>query len=354
MALTSSNGFDRATVTPESDVKPLIPVEQQRWATWMKPPSLAEHLFGTDLAVLRAVWPGATGSVLLDLHSAASRNALRHATILITGWGIPPLSDSDLEAAPDLRFILHAGGQASSVVPASAWDRGILVANAGLSNAVPVAEYTVAMIVLANKSALRARQLYRGRRTRIDREETFPESGNTGRVVGVVGASRIGRMVIERLAAFDLSVEVFDPYVPPEEITRLGARSVPLDELLASSDVVTLHPPLNSSTVGMIGREQLALLRDGASLINTSRGAIIDQNALVDELQSGRLTAILDVTEPDVLPSDSPLYDLDNVFLTPHIAGSMGHEIGRVGRQIAGELRRISNGLDPQYLEPRP
>ena len=144
------------------------------------------------------------------------------------------------------------------------------------------------MIVLANKQAFRARHLYQERRRHIDRELEFPNAGNLAKIVGVVGASRIGRIVMERLGSFDLDVQLYDPFIAPTDATRLGARLVPLDELMATSDVVTLHPPLNSSTTGMVNARHLALLRDGATLINTSRGPIIDQDALVQELAHRR------------------------------------------------------------------
>ena len=312
------------------------------FVTAMNPPELAERLFGPGAAALRIA--GATPlnhTPFTSFDAAEAHNALARADVLITGWGAPQLTDRNLDAAPRLRYVLHAGGQAAPFLPESAIDRGIQVSNAGWINAIPVAEFTVAMIVLANKQAFRARHLYQERRRQIDRELEFPNAGNLAKIVGVVGASRIGRIVIERLGSFDLDVQLYDPFIAPTDATRLGARLVPLDELMVTSDVVTLHPPLNSSTTGMVNARQLALLRDGVTLINTSRGPIIDQDALVQELRSGRFQAILDVTDPDVLPPDSELYTLPNVFLTPHIAGSMGAEIRRLGDHVASELQRI-------------
>lgn len=310
----------------------------------LQPESLATFLFGPGNEALAAEGGEQLVSALPDLRSAQARRALSEAEVLITGWGTPAITDADLDAAPALRAILHAGGQASGLLPASFPSRGIQLANAGWANGIPVAEYTVAMIVLANKSAFASRELYRLRRQHIDREAEFATSGNVARTVGVVGASRIGRMVLERLAAFDLRVLLYDPYVSPEEAQALGAASVPLEQLMAESDVVTLHPPLNAHTSGMISRAHLAMMRDGATLLNTSRGLILDQDALIEELASGRLNGIIDVTSPEVLDPDNPLYDLPNVFLTPHIAGSMGHELRRMGDQIAAELGRVARG----------
>ena len=332
-------------IDPEPPAEtPPARAEPVSFALAMRPASLAPRLFGPELQELTGHRTRQLGGVLAEYGSPSARRTLAGTEVLITGWGAPALTEQDLAAAPRLRYLLHTGGSAASLLPPGARLRGIQAANAGLANAVPVAEYTIAMIVLANKAAFRSRNLYRLRRTRIDREEEYPLAGNIGRTVGVVGASRIGRAVIERLAAFDLDIALYDPYLTPDQAAALGARLLPLDELMRVSDVITLHPPLNGETTGMIGRAQLARIRDGAMLINTSRGAVVDQDALVDELRSGRFDAVIDVTHPDVLDPDHVLYDLPNVFLTPHIAGSMGLELRRMGRQIGAELAHIVRG----------
>ncbi|KQU93408.1 hydroxyacid dehydrogenase [Devosia sp. Root105] len=319
----------------------------------MNPPELAARLFGPGFEVLRRA--GATPlhqRPFPSLDAPGALDALGQAEVLITGWGAPPLTDQHLDAAPRLRYVLHAGGQAAPLLPQSAAERGIEAANAGWINAIPVAEFTVAMIVLANKDTFRARRLYWRRRDHIDRELEFPAAGNVGKTIGIVGASRIGRMVIERLGGLSVSVQLYDPFISPADAARLGARLVPLDEVMASSDIVSLHPPLNDATAGMITARHLSLMRDGATLINTSRGAIVDQDALIIELRAGRIEAILDVTHPEVLAEDSELHTLPNVFLTPHISGSMGTEIGRMGEHIASELTRIVEGRPLAFPEP--
>ncbi|MCR6633463.1 NAD(P)-dependent oxidoreductase [Devosia sp.] len=157
--------------------------------------------------------------------------------------------------------------------------------------------------------------------------------------------------MLERLGDLEVSVRLYDPYVSKAQARLLGAELVSLDELMSTSDIVSLHPPLNETTQGMIDARHLSLMKDGATLINTSRGLVVDQDALVRELSSGRIDAILDVTHPDVLPADHPLYDLSNVFLTPHISGSMGPEIGRMGEHVASELSRIVHGQPLAFPE---
>lgn len=318
----------------------------------LDPPELAEQLFGSGLESLD--FPGAVplnSRPFASFDDEESRAALAQADVLITGWGAPTLSDEHLDSAPNLKYVLHAGGQAKAFLPASVHERDITVSNAGWVNAIPVAEFTVAMIILANKQAFQAQRLYRERRSLIDRELEFPTAGNVDKTIGVIGASRIGRIVIERLGDLDVGVLVYDPFLAPAEAARLGARLVELDELMTSSDVVTVHPPLNSSTVGLIGATELGAMRDGATLINTSRGLIVDQDALLAELRTGRIEAILDVTHPEVLPADDDLYRLPNVFLTPHIAGSMGAEIRRMGRHVGSELERITRGQPLAFPE---
>jgi phosphoglycerate dehydrogenase-like enzyme len=244
--------------------------------------------------------------------------------------------------------VLHAAGSVRSLVGDALWQRGVTVSSAVTANALPVAEYTLAMILLTGKDAFGHRERYRAGHAFPSPAETAA-IGNLGRRVGVIGASRVGRRLLELLRPYDFEVLLYDPYVDAAEAAALGARQVELEELLRGSDVVTLHAPDIPETHHMLDRGALALIRDGGVLINTSRGALVDQDALVDELVSGRLSAVLDVTDPEPLPADSPLHTLPNVFLTPHIAGSLGNELARLGRIVVEELERLAQGLPPAH-----
>ncbi|MFI6738524.1 hydroxyacid dehydrogenase [Nonomuraea sp. NPDC050451] len=264
---------------------------------------------------------------------------LADVEILITGWGCPPIDEALLAAAPRLRAVLHAAGSVKGMISPAWWERGLLVSSAAEANAVPVAEYTVGAILLAGKGVFALNQRYRR-----DRSFTLAKIesgiGNNGRTVGIVGASRIGRKVLELLAPYDLDLCLYDPY------TRVpGVRQVSLEELLRRSDIVSLHAPATPETRHMLDRARLALMPDGAMLINTARGSLVDTDALIGELESGRLSAVLDVTEPEPLQPDSPLFDLPNAFLTPHIAGSHGNELSRMGAVALDELERLVAGL---------
>lgn len=270
---------------------------------------------------------------------------LARVEVLLTGWGCPRIDAAVLARAPRLYAILHAAGTVKGHVDEAAWERGVRVSSAAAANAVPVAEYTVAAILLASKRAFRLQRLYREvRALRLWPREVPEPLGSLGRTVGIVGASRIGRLVLERLRPFDFARLVHDPFLAPDEARALGAEPLGLDELLARSDVVSLHAPLLPETRGLLDRRRLALLRDGAVLVNTARGGLVDAAALADELVSGRLDAVLDVTDPEVLPADSPLYDLPNVFLTPHVAGAMGAETQRLAALALDELERLVRG----------
>ena len=279
------------------------------------------------------------GSAFLD--DPAIRGALAGVDVLLTGWGCPAITPEVLDAAPRLRAIIHSAGSVKGFIDPAAFDRGILVSSAVVANALPVAEYTVATIVLSGKRAFRL-----GAEYRLSRRKPNPKSvpGNYGTTVGLLGASRIGRMVADRLRAFDLEVLISDPYLSEAEAAELGAELVDLDSLFSRSDILSVHAPLLPETVGMINARLLGLLRDGSVLINTARGKIIDAEALERECVSGRIDAVLDVTDPEPLLPESKLLDLPNVFITPHLAGAVGNEIARLGELAVGEVERFPAG----------
>ncbi|GGN22957.1 hydroxyacid dehydrogenase [Streptomyces fuscichromogenes] len=282
--------------------------------------------------------------VVQDFADPAAASELAGTEVLITGWGCPHLGPDALAAAPRLSAVLHAAGSVRSLVGETLWSRGVAVSSAVTGNAVPVAEYTLAMILLAGKDAFTHRERFRDTHAYPGPAETVA-IGNVGRRIGVIGASRVGRRLLELLRPFDFEVLLHDPYVDAAEAAELGCRLLPLEDLLRRSDIVSLHAPDIPETHHMLDRARLALVRDGGVFINTSRGALVDHAALTDELLSGRLHAVLDVTEPEPLPADSPLYTLPNVFLTPHIAGSLGNELERLGRIVVAELERMAAGL---------
>jgi phosphoglycerate dehydrogenase-like enzyme len=283
-----------------------------------------------------------------ELDSPAARRRLREVEVLVTSWGCPPLTPDRLADAPRLRAIFHCAGTVRPFVTDEVWRRGILVTNAAEENAIAVAEFPLAAIVFAGKKAPFLAQDARVRRDDWSYVTERGELTNRGRTIGLAGFSRVGRRVAGRLRSLDVEILVFDPYADPEQVRAAGARLVSLPELLGRCDVLSLHVPELPATRHLIGAAELALLRDGATVINTARGSVLDTAALERECASGRLDAILDVTDPEPLPAGSVLYDLPNVMITPHIAGSLGSETRRMSESALDELERYLDGRPPR------
>lgn len=272
-----------------------------RAALAMSPSAAAAVLSPSSMAALSAVSTLAPLPVIDDFTTAPARAALADAEILVTGWGCPPIDADVLAAAPALRAVVHTAGTVRGHVTEACWDRGIAVSSAAAANALPVAEYTLAMILLSGKRVLERARDFRASRHRDAWLATPPEVGNYGRTVGILSASLIGRRVIELLRPYDLRVLLHDPYVSDSEAAELGVRPVTLAGLFAESDVVSVHTPLLPATTGLVSRGLLTSMRPDGVLINTSRGAVVDQDALTDVLGTGRIRAVLDVTDPDPL-----------------------------------------------------
>ena len=287
---------------------------------------------------------------LREFESEAARALLADTDILITGWGCPPIDATVLATAPSIRLIAHAAGSVKHLIGPTVFEREIAVTNAAAANAIPVADFALAAILFASKDVFRFQRLYAQQRRPLELHQFFDgDSGSWHKKVGIVGASRIGRRVLDLLHPHDIDILLYDPLVNAAEARLLGANLVSLSELMGECQTVSLHAPLLAATRHMIDADMLARMRDGATLINTARGGLVDHAALEAELSSGRISAILDVTEPDVLPADSPLYDLPNVVLTPHIAGAIGNERRLLGRLVADEIERFVAGKPLQH-----
>ncbi len=298
-----------------------------------------------DLARLGAVVDVADPEPLQSYDDQRARHLLNQADILVTGWEAPLLDAAALVHAPRLQLVAHLAATVKRYVAADVWHRGIRVTAAVNAVALPVVEFTLAAIVFAAKRALARAQRYAARRTIDPLERDALDVGLLGQTVGLIGASRVGLPVMERLQALDVEVLLFDPFFSREHAASLGAEKVEaLDDLLVRSDIVSVHAPITAQTVGMLDARRLALLRDGSTLINTARGVLIDHVALTRELVSGRISAMLDVTHPEPLPPDSPLFELPNVLLTPHIAGPMGRERERMLTAIVTDIERFVAG----------
>lgn len=286
-----------------------------------------------------------------DLMAPELEALLPRVDILVTGWKSRPVDAELRRRMPRLKLIAHLAGTVKGVLTHDVAASDLKVVSAAEANAKPVAEFTLAHILLHMKRVSEWRELYRAQRSRIDTRNTrfTGRLGNAGRTVGIVGASRIGRRVAEELRRHDIAVLLHDPFVTVEAAAHFGAQKVSMDELLSQSDVVSLHQPLLPSTERSFGAREFARMRDGALLINTARGRIIDSAALETAMADGRLSAVLDVTDPEPLNDDSPLWDMSNVTITPHVAGSFGCEVCRMTELVLDDIARFTRGEPMQH-----
>ncbi|MBO1330563.1 hydroxyacid dehydrogenase [Streptomyces sp. VRA16 Mangrove soil] len=308
-------------------------------------PQAAEAVFTPrSLAALAEVCDLAPLPALNDLTTVRAKEALAGAELLVTGWGCPRLDADVLAAAPLLKAVVHSAGSVRGHVTDACWERGLAVSSAAAANALPVAEYTLAMILLHGKHVLERARDFQRSRVRDNWLLTTGHTGNYRRTVGILSASLIGRRVIELLKPFDFEVLLYDPYVSPAEAAELGVEWVELPELFTRSDVLSVHTPLLPATRGLVSRALMDSMPVGAVLINTARGAVVDQEALTEAVCGGRIRAVLDVTDPEVLPPDHPLWACSGALITPHLAGSQGNEWERLADTAVAEVARWAAG----------
>lgn len=288
-----------------------------------------------------------------NFDDASGAAALGEADILLAAWGAPPLTAARLARAPRLQMVAYAAASIRKITTPAFWARGIPITSAVSAMAVPVAEFTFAAIIMCAKDVFRLRDAHRlsrgadgfGARMGLGADHI----GNYRRRIGIVGASRTGRLVIGMLVRAGFDVGVYDPFLCEDEAQALGVTRMALADLLAWSHTVSLHAPILPETRHMIGTKELALMADNAVVINTARGWLIDHQALERELVSGRLRALIDTPDPEPLPPESVLYHLPNVVLTPHIAGAQGNELRRLSDLAITEVERFVAGLPPLH-----
>jgi len=266
------------------------------------------------------------------------KEAIKGADAAITGWGARLLTEDILKNAPDLKLIGHTAGSIRYFLTDSIWERNIRVFSNTPTMAVDVAETALGLIIVSLKriwqlNALTLKGLWRSYDSHmdyhgsleVDRETAKIQRLNQFTTIGIVAASNVGRNLINMLKPFGVRILLYDPFVSEEKAIEMGVVKTTLDELMANSDVVTLAAPKVPETHHMINKDNLKLLKDNAIFINVARGDLVDEDAFINELKTGRIFACVDVTEPEVPAKDNPLYYLENVVLTPHIAG--GHSI---------------------------
>lgn len=270
------------------------------------------------------------------------------ASAVLTGWGTPPLAGV---LGPDrsIGLVAHTAGTIRQLVPEASLREGVKVSHAAGIIASAVAELVVGEVISElrqvrhHDAALRRGDDWRAL---LDR---FPGRLLGRQTVGVIGAGYVGRKVISHLRAFGCEVLVADPYLTAEQAADLGVQRAELNDLFGRCLVVTLHAPVLPSTMRMVTAAHLAALPDGALFVNMARAVLVDDDALLAELQSGRIRAVLDVFEQEPVPADSPYLRLDNVVVSPHIAGRTEDTHLIQGQEMVEEIARYLAGQGLRY-----
>jgi len=261
------------------------------------------------------------------------------ADACLTCWGTPGFTDELIDANPKLRLIAHAAGSVKHHITKNFWDRMRISSNAAII-AKDVAQTVLAYIQFTITGLWVFAQNTRAGEWTGGEAAKFKTRKLDCCTVGVVGASHVGREVIRLLKPYNCKVNLYDPLISDFEIEALGVTIVrDLNELIKTSDVLTLHAPAIESTRHMINKDNAPLIKNGALFINTARGMLVDEEALVKELETGRFFACIDVTDPEPPSAGHPFRKLKNVILTPHIAGGYSTDARRMlGKNSVNEI----------------
>ncbi len=277
----------------------------------------------------------------------ANPDLLNDIEIIFSGWGCPEMNADLLSHAPKLKALFYGAGSVKGIVTPEFWARGIVLTSSWVANAVPVAEFALAEILFSLKLGwFYALGMKRDRRyyERID----CPGAYNS--TVAIISLGMIGRKLAVRLKEFDVNVIAYDPFAKAEDASALGVELVSLEEAFRRADVVSVHTPWLKETENMISGALIRSMKERATLVNTSRGAIINESEMCTALADRPdITAVLDVSYPEPPADDSPLWTLPNVVLTPHIAGSLNGECSRMGQYAIDECERYLKGEPLKY-----
>ncbi|WP_341976487.1 hydroxyacid dehydrogenase [Microbacterium sp. LWO13-1.2] len=269
---------------------------------------------------------------------------LGEARVVITSWGAEPFDAHVLSSLPKLQLIAHTGATIKPFATDELFDRGIVVTQAGAGMARSVAEVSLAFTLALLHRVPELHNALREGEGWYEAVGAGAQHEILGASIAVIGASRTGRVYLELIRALGADPLVVDPTLDPAAAAGLGAELVSLDEALTRAQIVAVHAPTLPETHHLIGSRELALMRDGAGLVNTARSWLVDEAALVDELRSGRLTAAIDVFDEEPFAADSPFRSLPGVLLTPHRAAGTTEGRLRQGRIIADELDAFCGG----------
>lgn len=274
---------------------------------------------------------------------------IKDIEVCLTHWGCPAFTDEVLNKANRLKLIVHAAGSVADLVTEQVYERGIKVCSANTIMAKFVAEGVLAYI-LAGLHWL-PQQAHSLQYKKIWENRLLESRSLMGAKVAFIGLGTVGRYLIEFLKPFDVQIKIYDPYIPADSIREYSnVELAALNDVLAWGDVISIHASLTRESRGLLDMDKLKLIKDGTLLVNTARGPIIDETALVAELRTGRFQAILDVYDTEPLPIDSHLRNMDNVILLPHVAGLTARE--EMSYAMIEEIERYANGEPLQHEIP--
>ena len=273
--------------------------------------------------------------------------ALQDLEYVFSTWGMTPLSEEQIAGLPRLKAIFYAAGSVQSFARPFL-NRGVRIVSAWGANAVPVAEFTISQMILSAKGYFTAERLCRTSQGRRTFQNHYPGLFDTS--IALLGAGMVGTRVIELLKAFEVKILVFDPFLSAERAAGLGVERVSLEEAFERGFIVSNHLANLPATRGMLTEALFERMQPYATFINTGRGATIDEPGMLAVLaRRPDLTALLDVTEPEPPLPSSPIYTLENVLLSPHIAGSIDREVLRQADFMLDEYLRLRAGQPLRY-----
>ncbi len=284
-------------------------------------------------------------TVITSDNFAQHAEALANVEVIFSTWGIPRLGDAELDRLPRLKCVFYAAGSVKGFAP-PLLKRGVIVCSSWAANGVAVAEFCLGQILLACKGYFRNTRDCRTP-ARNNQKVAFHGRGTYGEKVAIIGAGQIGRKLIELLRPFRLKVMVVDPYLSEPEAEDLKVTKTTLEEAFREAYVVSNHLPNLPELQKVLDGKLFASMRQDATFINTGRGAQVNEDEMIAVLrQRPDLMALLDVTDPEPAPDGSPLYELDNVQLSSHLAGAHHDEVVRMADTMIEEFHRWRSG-DP-------
>ena len=267
-------------------------------------------------------------------------HALKDARVVLATWGAVPFTKEILDSCPDLELILYGAGSFKPLMTPALEAREVTICTAAHINAIPTAEYTLGIILSSLKNVYtHNRDIHSRGGIAWLKDQAGYDGGYFKTKIGLVGYGLITKHLLKLLQSFDMKVFVESDHVSAHTLAPLGAEKADLEWIMRNCDVVSLHKSDIPKHHNLIHAQNLALMKSGARLINTARGRIINEEDLVTVLREGKITAFLDVTFPEPPEEDHPFYSLPNCILTPHIAGSIGREVQRMGDYCLRELR---------------